>query len=165
MAVVFTFSNKLFTNRSSTRTPQRVVVVSDPSRAQSLWESVYASADGFDTSTYFDFVIEACAAGRSEEEILWTINKFRTLQIQTGDELGRVPRTLSATLNYSDLNNIEFALQLASVALAEYYPSSQYYKMNMQRLIETSTPGDMFYLIVCKNKIIQIYNTKYFEIG
>ena len=48
--------------------------------------------------------------------------------------------------------------------MAEYYPSSQYYKMNMQRLIETSTPGDMFYLIVCKNKIIQIYNTKYFEI-
>ena len=105
------------------RTPKRVTVVSDPTRVDSLWESVYASADGFDTTTYFDFIIEACAAGRSEEDVLWTINKFRSLQVQTGDETGRVPRTLSSTLNYSDANNIEFALQLASVALAEYYPS------------------------------------------
>ena len=30
------------------RTPKRVTVVSDPTRVDSLWESVYASADGFD---------------------------------------------------------------------------------------------------------------------
>lgn len=49
--------------------------------------------------------------------------------------------------------------------MGEYYPSSQHYKMNMDRLIETSTPGDKFYLVICSNKIIQVYNTKFFEIN
>lgn len=97
-------------------------VVANPSRAESLWAEVFASSDGFDTTTYFDFIIEASAAGWDEEKILWTINKFRSLQIQEGDQLGRVPRTLGPSLNYSDANNIEFVLQLAVVALAEYYP-------------------------------------------
>lgn len=44
------------------REVSRVTVKSNPTRAESLWTSVYESSDGFDTTVYFDFMIEACAA-------------------------------------------------------------------------------------------------------
>ena len=106
------------------REVSRVTVKSNPTRAESLWTSVYESSDGFDTTVYFDFMIEACAAGWDEEDILWTIEKIKSVQAQEGEYLGRVPRYLnSSSQDYSDANNIEFALQLAALALIEYYPS------------------------------------------
>ena len=101
-----------------------MTVKSNPTRAESLWTSVYESSDGFDTTVYFDFIIEACAAGWDEEDILWTIEKIKSVQAQEGEYLGRVPRYLnSSSQDYSDANNIEFALQHAALALIEYYPS------------------------------------------
>lgn len=108
------------------REPNQITVKSDASRAEELWNSVYASNDGFDTTTYFDFIIEACASGwESEADILWTINKLRSIQIQEGEYLGRIPRYVRESLDYSDANSVEFILQLACVALIEYYPSWQ----------------------------------------
>ena len=106
------------------RIPAPMTVKSDPARAASLWTLVDNSADGFDTNQYFDFVIEASECGWDETYILSAIQKFASVQIQSGEQTGRVPRYLKAgNQDCSDPNNIEFALQLASVALIRYYPS------------------------------------------
>ena len=105
------------------RNVEKISVKGNPSRAESLWQEVLASVDGFDTAYYFDFIIEASAAGWGEEEILWTIRKYASMQMSEGEYLGRVPRRVAASPDYSDENNIEFALELACVALIEYYPS------------------------------------------
>ena len=107
-----------------TREPPRLTVKSDPGRASSLWTAVYNSEDGFDTTNYFDFIIEASEAGWEESYMLWTIEKFASVQAQSGQQMGQVPRYLKeGAQEYSDANNVEFALQLASVALIRYYPS------------------------------------------
>lgn len=107
-----------------TRSGSAISVTADPARAQSLWTAVYNSEDGFDTTQYFDFIIEASETGWSESDIRWTIEKFASVQAQEGDQLGNVPRYLKeGAQDYSDANNVEFALQLASVALIRYYPS------------------------------------------
>ena len=102
-----------------------LTVKSDPGRASSLWTAVYNSEDGFDTTQYFDFIIEVSEAGGwAESDIRWTIDKFASVQVQDGEQTGRVPRYLKdGAQDYSDANNIEFALQLASVALIRYYPT------------------------------------------
>ena len=49
--------------------------------------------------------------------------------------------------------------------MAEYYPLSKYYNMNMQKLKETSSVGDSFYLVLINKKIIYVYNMKFFELN
>lgn len=97
-------------------------VIPDANRASSLWTQVYNSEDGFDTTLYYDFIIEATECGWDENYIAWTIEKFASVQVQSGEQTGRVPRYLKeGNQDYSDANNIEFALQLACVALLRYY--------------------------------------------
>lgn len=99
-------------------------VTPDPARASTLWTAVYNSEDGFDTAQYFDFIIEASECGWSEDYAWWTIDKFSSVQIQSGEQTGCVPRTLKeGAQDYSDANNIEFAMQLACIALIRYYPT------------------------------------------
>lgn len=48
--------------------------------------------------------------------------------------------------------------------LSEYYSFSKYYKMDKGQFIRSSSPGDMFYLIILNKKIIFAFNKKFFEI-
>lgn len=46
-----------------------------------------------------------------------------------------------------------------------YYPNSESYKnMDEKSIVNTSCPGDTFYLILENKKVINVYNTKFFEI-
>ncbi len=92
----------------------------DP-RIDDLWTQVNESADGFDTTYYFDFILGACHLGWDEKYIRIALERFSSLQIKEGANLGKVPRTIGG--DFSDENNIEFALELAVVALIEYYDS------------------------------------------
>lgn len=90
-------------------------------RVDQLWEQVNASDVGFDTAQYFEFLLEACELGWDQKYINVTLKRFIETQIQSGPDLGKVPRYVGG--DYSDVNNIEFALELAGPALIKYYPS------------------------------------------
>lgn len=84
-----------------------------------LWNQVNASEDGFDTTYYFDFILAACHLGWDQKYIKVALQRFSDLQVKEGPNMGKVPRNVGG--DYSDENNIEFALELAVVALIEYY--------------------------------------------
>ena len=45
-----------------------------------------------------------------------------------------------------------------------YYPNSMYHKsMDEKSIINSSYPGDTFYLVLKNKKVINVYNKKYFE--
>lgn len=90
----------------------------DP-RTDELWTQVNESADGFDTSYYFDFILSASHYGMDQKYIRVALQRFLDLQIKEGPDMGKVPRNVGG--DYSDVNNIEFALELACPALIEYY--------------------------------------------
>ena len=85
-----------------------------------LWVQVNASDTGFDTARYFEFVLEACELGWDQKYIGVALKQFCNQQVQEGVSMGEVPRYVGG--DYSDKNNIEFALELAGPALIEYYP-------------------------------------------
>ena len=85
-----------------------------------LWVQVNASDTGFDTARYFEFVLEACELGWDQKYIGVALKQFCNQQVQEGASMGEVPRYVGG--DYSDKNNIEFALELAGPALIEYYP-------------------------------------------
>ena len=85
-----------------------------------LWVEVNASDTGFDTARYFEFILEACELGWDQKYIGVALQRFCEQQVQEGVSMGEVPRYVGG--NYSDKNNIEFALELAGPALIEYYP-------------------------------------------
>lgn len=91
----------------------------DP-RVDALWNDVNASDDGFDTTGYFDFILEACHLGMDVKYVKAALQRFCACQAQELPDLGKVPRTIGGDM--SDENNIEFALELAGPALIEYYP-------------------------------------------
>jgi len=91
----------------------------DP-RLDALWEEVNASAIGFDTTNYFDFILGASELGWDQKYINIALKRFIAQQITEGTNMGKVPRNVGG--DYSDENNIEFALELAGPALIEYYP-------------------------------------------
>ena len=46
-----------------------------------------------------------------------------------------------------------------------YYPLSTYYnKIDESKIADTSYPGDEFYLVIKNKKILNVYNTKFFEL-
>ena len=85
-----------------------------------LWVQVNASDTGFDTARYFEFILEACELGWDQKYIGVALKRFCEQQVQEGTSMGEVPRYVGG--DYSDKNNIEFALELAGPALIEYYP-------------------------------------------
>ncbi len=85
-----------------------------------LWVQVNASDTGFDTARYFEFILEACELGWDQKYIGIALKQFCAQQVQEGVSMGEVPRYVGG--DYSDKNNIEFALELAGPALIEYYP-------------------------------------------
>jgi len=85
-----------------------------------LWVQVNASDTGFDTARYFEFILEACELGWDQKYIGVALKQFCNQQVQEGASMGEVPRYVGG--DYSDKNNIEFALELAGPALIEYYP-------------------------------------------
>lgn len=89
----------------------------DP-RIDDLWVQVNASENGFDTTYYYDFILGASELGWDQKYIGIALKRFAALQVQEGADLGKVPRNVGGSL--SDENNIEFALELACVALIEY---------------------------------------------
>lgn len=89
----------------------------DP-RIDDLWVQVNASETGFDTTNYFDFVLAASELGWDQKYIGVALKRFAALQVQEGVNLGKVPRTVGG--DFSDENNIEFALEMACVALIKY---------------------------------------------
>ena len=91
----------------------------DP-RLDALWEAVNASETGFDTTQYFDFILGASELGWDQKYINTALKRFADQQIKEGADIGKVPRLVDG--DYSDENNIEFALELACPALIEYYP-------------------------------------------
>lgn len=50
------------------------------------------------------------------------------------------------------------------IPTGENYSFSQKYRMNSDGIYRLSDIGDEFYLVLCNNKIITVYNTKLFEI-
>lgn len=84
-----------------------------------LWNSVNESADGFDTAQYFEFILSACNLGWDQKYIGVALKRFSDVQVKEGAMLGKVPRYVGG--DFSDANNIEFALELAGPALIEYY--------------------------------------------
>ena len=88
-------------------------------RVDNLWNDVNASADGYDTTCYFEFILEACELGWDQKYINIALKRFNALQAKDGDMMGKVPRYVGGDM--SDENNIEFALELACPALIEYY--------------------------------------------
>ena len=84
-----------------------------------LWTSVNASETGFDTAQYFEFVLSACHLGYDQKYIGVALKRFNDVQVKEGPSLGKVPRYVGG--DYSDENNIEFALELAGPAKIEYY--------------------------------------------
>ena len=90
----------------------------DP-RTDALWNEVNASDDGFDTTNYFDFILSACHLGMDVKYVKVALQRFCAQQVQELPDLGKVPRNVGG--DYSDENNIEFALELACPALIEYY--------------------------------------------
>lgn len=85
-----------------------------------LWDNVNASENGFDTAQYFEFVLGACHLGYDQKYIGVALKRFTEVQVKEGPSLGKVPRYVGG--DYSDENNIEFALELAGPAMIEYYP-------------------------------------------
>ena len=85
-----------------------------------LWVQVNASDTGFDTARYFEFILEACELGWDQKYIGVALQRFLDQQVKEGASMGEVPRYVGG--DYSDKNNIEFALELAGPALIEYYP-------------------------------------------
>lgn len=92
----------------------------DP-RTDALWVDVNASEEGFDTTGYFDFILSACHLGMDQKYIKVALQRFCAQQVQELPNLGKVPRNVGG--DFSDENNIEFAIELAGPALIEYYPS------------------------------------------
>ena len=90
----------------------------DP-RIDNLWHEVNASADGFDTTNYFDFILSASELGMDQKYITVALKRFTALQSRDGATMGKIPRTIGGDM--SDENNVEFALELACPALIEYY--------------------------------------------
>ena len=90
----------------------------DP-RVDALWVAVNASDDGFDTTGYFDFILEACHLGMDMKYVKVALQRFNDIQEKVLPNLGKVPRYVGGDLG--DENNIEFALELACPALIEYY--------------------------------------------
>lgn len=98
-------------------------IVADPERAADLWDKVCYTPDGYDIVYFFDFIIEACALGWNDSYVKTTLEKIIAVQVQSGNDLGKIPRYLTASLDYSDRNNIEFGLELSTLALIEFYNS------------------------------------------
>lgn len=90
----------------------------DP-RTDDLWTQVNASEEGFDTTYYFDFILSACHLGMDAKYIKTALQRFSDQQVKELPNLGKVPRYVGG--DFSDENNIEFALELAGPALIEYY--------------------------------------------
>lgn len=90
-------------------------------RMDELWMQVNASETGFDTAQYYEFILEASALGVDQKYINIALTRFKDQQVKSGADMGKVPRYVGG--DYSDENNIEFALELAGPALIEYYPS------------------------------------------
>lgn len=88
-------------------------------RIDEMWTQINESADGFDTTNYFDFILSASHYGMDQKYIRVALQRFNALQIKEGPNMGKVPRYVGGDI--SDENNIEFALQLAGPALIEYY--------------------------------------------
>ena len=86
-----------------------------------LWLGVNESAKGFDTVQYFEFILAASELGMDQKYINVALQRFSALQSKEGATLGKIPRLVGGDM--SDENNIEFALELAGVALIEYYDS------------------------------------------
>ena len=91
----------------------------DP-RVDNLWNDVNASADGFDTTYYFDFIIEACELGWDQKYINVALKRILDVQIKEGENEGTLPRTVGGGVD--DRNNIEFIFELIGPTLIEYYP-------------------------------------------
>ena len=91
----------------------------DP-RIDALWNEVNASDEGFDTTGYFDFILGACHLGMDVKYVKVALQRFIDQQEKELPNLGKVPRTVGG--DFSDENNIEFALEMAGTALIEYYP-------------------------------------------
>ena len=98
-------------------------IVADPERAADLWDKVCYTPDGYDIVYFFDFIIEACALGWNDSYVKTTLEKIIAVQVQSGNDLGKINRYLTASLDYSDRNNIEFGLELSTLALIEFYNS------------------------------------------
>lgn len=90
----------------------------DP-RTDELWTQVNSSDEGFDTTNYFDFILSASHLGMDSKYIKVALQRFCAQQVTELPDLGKVPRYVGG--DYSDENNIEFALELAGPALIEYY--------------------------------------------
>ena len=90
----------------------------DP-RIDDLWTQVNASDEGFDTTYYFDFILGACHLGMDQKYVKIALQRFSDQQEKELPNLGKVPRNVGG--DFSDENNIEFALELACPALIEYY--------------------------------------------
>lgn len=85
----------------------------------SLWGEVKRSENGFDTSKYFQFILNACHYGYDQDYITTALQKINNIQIKDGENLGKIPRYIGHDLK--DKNNIEFALEFATPTLIEYY--------------------------------------------
>ena len=90
----------------------------DP-RTDDMWDQVNASDNGFDTTGYFDFILSACHLGMDVKYVRIALQRFNACQEKELPNLGKVPRYVGG--DFSDNNNIEFALELACPALIEYY--------------------------------------------
>lgn len=65
---------------------------------------------------------------------------------------------------FSTPNTLHFKLYGKYLLFPEKYYKSSKYKMNDDGIVNTALIDDEFYLILVKNKIVYVYNTKLFEL-